>query len=231
MRTGPVIWLGVLFLFLAALYIYLSSAVPRGVSAYLSRQIEKSTGGKVVVSLQVHPFWKLLSGRFDSLEITGTHLVIGSVPLSKAHLLWYDGQVDPGQLEVGVLSVKFLGSLTVSGTVLSSTVPTFFPASLNQFNPTVSIAPTGIVLRGKAQVAGYTIPVTVTGDLVPSSDGQSLFFQTARLTADGQSLPILPDTSVFSLKGVSMPKGMGLVFTGVSLGRGTVTVKARAVNP
>lgn len=202
-------------------YVALSSWVPRALAAYAARQLEKQSGGQATVELEASPFWKLFTGRFDRLAVTLRNVDYKGQRLNRIHILWYDGHLDMGDLEVGVLHVDRIGTLEMDITLSSTAIAQMVPRSFHPFHPELAIAPGGLTLHGTASVLGLDLPIALTGQLVPSADGRTLYFEPIRFTADGNPLPLPPETKVYSLGALPLPKGIHVQFRAVHLRKGT----------
>jgi hypothetical protein len=215
---------GLVFALVTSAYVYLQGAVPLWTGAYIARQAEKAFAGQAHVSVSAYPFWKLLSGRFDRLEITGRDWRTDGQSIDAVHIVWYDGVVDMPSLAVGLLAIRQEGSLEATVTLSRTFLVQKIPVSLLPYHPSVAIEPGGIRLSARAVYAGVAIPFTLRGELAPTPDGQALAFVPRELTADGYPLPVPPSQVVFHLKSIPLPKGLHLWIRRVELGRGTVTL-------
>gem|GEM_PF-2689605 len=200
-------------------YLVLSSWVPKSLASYAERQLEKDTGGRATVTLEAEPFWKLLSGRFDRLTVTLRGVRYEGGRLRKVHLLWYDGRLDVGELEVGVIRVDRVGTLRTEVTLSAAQLARMVPKSFRPFRPHLAIAPGGLELTGQASILGMNLPISLTGELVPSPSGRALDFRPVRFAAGGSPLPLPPEMRVFSLGTLPIPEGIHLAFHAVHLGR------------
>lgn len=215
---------GSLLLLLLALYSYLQAAVPTWAATYVAREMEKTFHGPTHVQVEAYPFWKLLSGRFDRLQLDGSRWHGDGQEFERVHLLWLNGSIDMGELTVGVLRIRHEGTLQASVTFSKTFLLQRIPVSLLPYRPHVDIRPDGITLRAQADYAGLAIPLVLRGTLVPVAGGEALAFQPTALAAAGVTLPLPKTEILLHTESLPLPPGLHLRIAAVRLGHGSITL-------
>lgn len=217
-------WLTALTVVLAALYLYLQSAVPGFAAGYTERQLTKHFKGSAHVTVQAHPFWKLFQGSFDHVTVDGQNWHHGKLVLSHVHLNWTGGKVNMGELEVGVLRFDRPGLVTLSAELPASFLKASIPPMFSKVHPTINVTAQGITVKAKATYANLTLPLTLKGKLVITGDHQSVDFVPTSFTTTKYTLPLPPAQKVFTLSSLPLPKGLSLTIRSVSTLPGDVRI-------
>lgn len=188
--------------------------VPRLVSSAASRQLSHlDHGPRPSVAIEAVPFWRLLRGQFQDLVITANDARIQSLTVRRVHLVWLNGAVALLPLEKGRLVVTQAGFLTVTADISAGALSRLLARHGSIVHPVVSIAPSGVSLKGQLRLGAATVPLDTKGSLHASPNHQALIFHPK--SVDGLNLPGLTNVSLFNLAAVKTP--MHLVIEKVTL--------------
>jgi len=190
----------------------------------MARDLNKMTGARAEVTIQAMPFWKLGAGRFDLLDVTLFGVDFGGNRVKEVSLHWADGGVNVADLAVGVVHITRIGIMTVRAILTTRDLTAMIPGAYRPLKPNLAVTPEALTMSGTVTFDGLNLPVSLSGRLVPSDGGLAIVFRPNRFTVDGRLLPSPPESTVFTLSSLPLPRAVSLRLTAVHLEDGFVVL-------
>jgi hypothetical protein len=195
--------IGAALVLLAALFLLLQGAAQAAASGFASGALSQRLGGRVRVSVRAMPFWRLFSGQFDRLAVSGRTILWDHLHVASVSALWQDGRVDVASLLHGrevLAAFQHTGRLTVSLSLTAGDVYRLLPATGALRFTGVRLAGRYVDLDGVLDLYGARVPFSLRGEVAPAPGGAALVYRLDGLESGPLSLRHAVRLEVASLR-------------------------------
>ncbi|WP_462331447.1 hypothetical protein [Schwartzia sp. (in: firmicutes)] len=135
---------------------------------------------KVDASVRTTPAILMLFGRFDTMDVSAEHAMLGDVKFSSLSLKGRGVDMPVTGLEDGKIEVKSADELVITGVVTEADLADTLMRKVDKVREVkVTMTPQRISADGKAKLMGFTADVHLEGVLL--EDSGCLYFRMTRL--------------------------------------------------
>lgn len=178
--------------------------VPRWTGGLVARELARvDRGPRPVVAVQAMPFWELFSGRFGDVAVSAENARVEKLSIRRFQLNWRDGGLSLSGLEKGQVVVQRAGHLAMTAVITGPALSQWLAQQGSIAHPTVSLAPSGVSLKGDINLGGATVPLDTRGTLSVSGNQQALIFHPHSI--DGLNLPVMTQVQLVNLSRLKLP--------------------------
>lgn len=167
-----------------------AGALVQGVAATAAARIvagavERSLGGSARAQVGAWPFWRLASGRFQHLTVTGKNLRSGDLAIARMRASWSDGRVDMAALEAGRPLGAWIrgGRLTVRLWLDPTALRAVAPRGGALEVTALRLRPPDVLVAGRLRFDGVNLPFRATGRPRVVDHGAALVFLVTVVSA------------------------------------------------